>query len=196
MQANLLWTIAQRQRHQDRIDCGAKRQYHESLPPPHKDNEILRQGADRLDTQAHAGKGKANNTTAAFDKPHGQQGRMGDLPCQPHSQADQDAKQHREMPQFLHHPARGETNGHAQQATHHHEARAATVDEHAAHRRQEGLDHTANREGGRSATPAPVKLLYHGVEKDGKGEPDAKHHSAGDKRLQHDEPGIQRHALA
>jgi hypothetical protein len=38
--------------------------------------------------------------------------------------------------------------------------------------------------------------LHHGVEKDGKGEPDTKHHPAGDKRLQHDKPGIWRDALA
>jgi len=56
---------------------------------------VLRQGADRLDTQAHAGKGKANDAAAVFAKPHRQQGCMGDLPCQPHSKADQDAKQYR-----------------------------------------------------------------------------------------------------
>ena len=95
MYTNILWPVAQRQAHQDRIDCSAKRQYYEGVPPTCTENEVLRQGADRLYTQAHAGKGKANDTAAAFAKPHGQQGRMGDLPCQPHPKTDQDAKQYR-----------------------------------------------------------------------------------------------------
>jgi hypothetical protein len=41
-----------------------------------------------------------------------------------------------------------------------------------------------------------MKFLDHGMEKDGKGEPDTKHHTTGDKRLQQDEPGIRRDALA
>src|SRR5262249_22670905 len=99
------------------------------------------------------------------------------------------------MPQLLHDPACGETYGHAQQAAHYHEARPPAVEEHATHRRQEGLDHTANREGGRSPASAPVQLLHHGVEKDRKRKPDTKYYSTGDTRLQHDEPGKRRDTL-
>jgi hypothetical protein len=67
-----LWTVAQRQEYQDRIDCSAKSQYDEGLPPTRAEDEVLRQGADRLYTQAHPGKGKANDGAAALDKPHGQ----------------------------------------------------------------------------------------------------------------------------
>src|SRR5262249_32982715 len=92
LQTNVLWPVAQRQEDQDRIDCSAERQYYKGLPPTRAENEVLRQGADRLYTQAHAGKGKTNNGATTFDKPHGQQSRMGDLPCQPYSKTDQDAK--------------------------------------------------------------------------------------------------------
>src|SRR5439155_18389850 len=44
--------------------------------------------------------------------------------------------------------------------------------------------------------PGSSEILGYSMEKDGKGEPDTKHHATGDKRLQQDEPGIRRDALA
>ena len=113
--------------------------------PPQPKNEVLRQGTDRLNTQAHASKSKAND--CGPDKPHGQQGRMGDLPpASPTPRPTRTPKVPlksrnscttlREDPQ----PCSASCSPPR--------ARAAAVDQHAAHGRQEGLDQTANREGG------------------------------------------------